>query len=135
MTTAPSPGAATHPNHRVAGLTRWSLLMVPIFVVVWTVLDVLSLWVLELLDLHEGDLFLMQRGFAGWATQVLFFLVAAIAPVVGVWLAVAALRGRGKWHAWVGLVLNALAIVLLVYVFIDAIHLTYYPGGWLWFAE
>lgn len=119
----------------VSRLTRWSLWMVPLFFLVFVVTDTFGTWVvLDWLDLNEGDLFLMAGGFAGWATEILFALVLVAAPVVGVWLAVSALRRGGRAGAWSGLVLNGLLIVLVGYLFLDAIHMTYYPGGgWLWF--
>jgi hypothetical protein len=31
-------------------------------------------------------------------------------------------------------VLNALLVALVIYMFVDAIHMTYHPqGAWLWF--
>jgi hypothetical protein len=56
-----------------------------------------------------------------------FALVLVSAPVAGVWFAVAALRRRRKWGAWVGLVLNGLLVLLVAYMFVDAILMTYYP--------
>jgi hypothetical protein len=43
-------------------------------------------------------------------------------------------RHHGRGAAWVGLTLNALLVAFVIYMFVDAIHMTYYPqGDWLWF--
>lgn len=126
----PSPGiVGGHSQRNAARLTRWSLLMLPAFVVLYFVTSFIGLYlVLGLLGLGEGDLFLMERGFAGWATEVLFALVLASAPVAGAWFAVVALRRRGRWGAWTGLVLNGLLVLLVIYMFVDAVLMTYYPN-------
>lgn len=124
----PPPEITAGPSPRTARLTRWSLLMLPTFVIVYLVTSVIGLYlVLGLLGLSEGDLFLMQRGVAGWVMEVLFALLLVAAPVAGVWFAGAALRRRGRWGAWVGLVLNGLLVLLVAYMFVDAILMTYYP--------
>ena len=47
--------------------------------------------------------------------------------VVGVSFAVAALRHSGRWSAWVGLILNVLLVAFVIYMFVDAVHMTYSP--------
>lgn len=124
----PSPGTAADPKQRINRLTRRSLLMVPTFVVVYFITGLIGLYlVLHLLGLNEGDLFLMERGVAGWAMEVLFTLVLVSAPAAGVWFAVAALRRGGRWGALAGLVVNGLLVLLVIYIFVDDILMTYYP--------
>ncbi len=131
----PPTGTESPRDERMSRLTRRSLWMVPLFLLVFVVTDMIGTWlVLDWLGLNEGDLLLMAGGFAGWATEIIFALVLVAAPVAGVWFAITALRRGGKGGAWAGLVLNALLILLVVFLFLDAIHMTYYPsGGWLWF--
>lgn len=65
---APSPRTTAHADKQAHRLTRWSLAMIPVFVVVFIVTDVVGTFVvLPLLGLSEGDLFLFahKRGRLG----------------------------------------------------------------------
>ena len=132
---APSPRRTTTQDREVSRWTRRSLWMVPTFVVAYIVTSLVGEYVmLPWLGLHEGDLMLMERGVAGWASEIGFALLLVAPAVLGVVFAAAALRHAGRWPAWVGLVLNTTLGFLAIYAFIDAIHMTYNPhGDWLWF--
>lgn len=131
-TVAPSPG---HVQTRWTAqrLTRWSLLMIVVYLMWAIALGFFgSLVLMPWLDLSEGSLLLMAGGVAGWVAQI-GMTVLLIAPiVVGMVLAVKAVRRGGRWTAWLALGLNAVVIAQAVFSFIDAVHMTYYPqGGWL----
>ena len=128
MSTLTPPRTAGSPLRSARQLTRWSLLMVPAFLVVFWTTDLIGTYVmLPLLGLEEGDLPLMARDLAGWTVETLLFLVAVAVPVLGVVLARTALRRGGRWGAWVALALNAATALLMVYVFADAVRMTYFP--------
>lgn len=134
-TVAPSPGRTATSDQKVTMWTHRSLWMLPTFLAVFLVTSLVGEYVLlPWLGLHEGDLMLMERGVAGWTSEIAFALVLIAPAVTGVVMAIAALRHSGRRGAWVGLVLNALLVAFVVYTFVDAVHMTYYPkGGWLWF--
>jgi hypothetical protein len=91
-----------------------------------------SLVLMPWLGLAEGDLLLMAGGAAGWVAQTGMTLLLVAPVVVGLVLAVKAVRRGGRWAAWLGLGLNAILIAQAVFSFIDAVHMAYYPqGGWL----
>lgn len=126
---APSPGSTAAPDRGTARLTRWSLAMIPLFVAVFFVTDVVGTFlVLPLLGLNEGDLFLFAHNAAGWAAEILLFLVAVAAPVAGVVLGAKALRRGGRVGAWAGLVVNAGFALVVCYMLFDAIRMAYWPG-------
>jgi hypothetical protein len=107
--------------------STWSLLMLAVFVLVYFVTGAFGEYVvLGWLGLPEGSLFLMAGGLAGWATEIAFALALVAPPVAGVWFAVRALRAGGRWPAWTGLVLNALLVLLVAYMFVDAIRMSYF---------
>ena len=123
----PAPSTGTGPAPRISNPARWSLLMLPVFVVVYFVTAFVGEYVvLDLLDLPEGSLFLMAGGFAGWAVEILFALVLVSAPLAGTWLAVRAVRSGAGTKAWTGLVLNGLLVLLVLYMFIDAVRMSYF---------
>lgn len=132
---APSGGGTGASGRKVVAWTRRSLWMLPAFLAAFVVTSYVGEYVvLPWLGLGEGDLMLMERGVAGWVSEVTFALVLAAPAVVGVVFAVAALRHSGRWAAWVGLTVNALLVALVIYMFVDAVHMTYHPqGAWLWF--
>lgn len=120
----PRASADVRQASRLAG---WSLLMVPVFLVVFVVTSVVGEYVvLDLLGLPEGSLFLMEGGIAGWTAEVLFTVLLVSGPVTGVWLAVRALRRGGRGKAWAAVVLNGLLVLLVVYLFADAIRMSYF---------
>ncbi|MGN6330160.1 MAG: hypothetical protein ACTHOD_00715 [Motilibacteraceae bacterium] len=110
-------------------LTRWSFLMLPTALLLAVVLVVPSVWVLHLLGLQEGDLLLMAGGWAGWTAESAFDLAQAVPLLAGMWLATRALRLGAHWPGWLALGLNAAGVLLCVYVYVDAISLTYWPSG------
>jgi hypothetical protein len=109
--------------------------MLPTFLVVFLVTSFVGEYVmLPWLGLNEGDLMLMERGVAGWACEIGFAIALAAPAAVGVTFAVAALRHSSRWPAWVGLIVNALLLALVIYMFVDAVHMTYNPqADWLVF--
>lgn len=125
--TTPKPHTASHAPGHGARMTRRSLLMLPLFVVAFFVTSFVGEYVvLDLLGLPEGSLFLMEEGIAGWVTEIVFVLLLVAAPVAGVWFAVRALRDQGRWPAWTGLVLNALLVLFVAYMFVDAIRMSFF---------
>lgn len=136
MTTiAPPPGRTAASDQKVTRWAQRSLWMLPVFLVAFLVTSFIGEYVmLPWLGLHEGDLMLMERGVAGWTSEIAFGLVLVAPAVTGVVFAIAALRTSGRWTAWVGLALNAILVAFVIYTFADAVHMTYYPqGNWLWF--
>lgn len=126
---APSPRTTAHADEQAHRLTRWSLAMIPIFVVVFIVTDVVGTFVvLPLLGLSEGDLFLFAHNAAGWVAEILLFLIGVLAPVAGVVLGVKALRRGGRAGAVAGLVVNAGLALVVCYMLFDAIRMAYWPG-------
>lgn len=129
MTTlAPTPGTAAAPDHGAGQLTRWSLAMIPVYLVVFFVTDVVGTYlVLPLLDLNEGDLFLFAHNAAGWVAEILLFLVGLAAPALGVTFGWRALRRGGRLGAWVGVVINTGLVLVVCYMLFDAIRMAYWP--------
>jgi len=127
----PSPGAVSRPHGASPRPTRWSLLMLPVFLVTWFVVGgiVYQALLQGPLGLTEGDLALAAGSVAGWAVEIGCAVVSAIPAIAGVWLAVVALRRGGSGGAWTGLVLNAVCIAFVLYGFADAIRMTYWPLG------
>jgi hypothetical protein len=120
--------AATGPAPRSASrLTRWSYLMVPVFAVVFIANEALTLPVLDALGLGEGELYVMQRGAAGWTAEILSALALLAAPLAGVLLAAAARRRGGRKAALAALILNVLLVCLVLYAFADHVRMTYWP--------
>lgn len=76
-------------------IPRWSLLMVPAFVVVFVVASSIEAAVARGLGLNEGDLLLMAHTALAWV--VFLLLVAALAAplVLELWFAWRAVRGGG----------------------------------------
>ena len=109
-------------------LTRWSFVMLPVALLLAVVLVVPFTWVLHLLGLHEGDLLLMAGGWAGWTAESAFDLAQAVPLLIGMWLATRALRQDARWPAWLALGLNAVGVLFCVYLYADAISLTYWPS-------
>lgn len=118
-------GQSVGPRDDARRLTRWSLVMLAVAVVLAVVLAVPYGWVLRLLDLREGDLALMAGGWGGWTAETAFDLLPAVPMLVGMQLAVRALRHRARWPAWAALGLNAAGVLWCVYVYADAIQMTY----------
>lgn len=103
--------------------------MIPVFVVVFIVTDVVGTFVvLPLLGLSEGDLFLFAHNAVGWVAEILLFLIGVLAPVAGVVLGVKALRRGGRAGAVAGLVVNAGLALVVCYMLFDAIRMAYWPG-------
>lgn len=130
-TLAPTPARAAPGSGHAASLTRWSWVMLPVFVAVWFVLGLVAFASLGLFGLHEGDLILMAHSVAAWLFFVVSWLLIAAAPVAGVGLAVMALRRGGRVQSWLALSANALVLLLVVYQVFDEIRMSYFPG-WSW---
>lgn len=134
-TVAPPPRRTAASDQKGTAWARRSLWMLPVFLAAFLVTSFVGEYVvLPWLGLDEGNLMLMERGGAGWVSEIAFALVLIAPAVAGVTFAIAALHHSGRWAAWVGLILNALLVALVVYMFADAVHMTYYPqSNWLWF--
>lgn len=124
---APSPHVHA-PSQEVHRLTRWSLLMVPLGLVVWVAVGIIAYASLGLFGLSEGDLILMAQSVAAWIFDLVLWAILAAAPVAGVVLAAKALRRGGHVGAWAGLVLNGLVALVVAYQVFDEIRMSYFPG-------
>lgn len=113
-------------------LTRWSLLMIVVYVVWALVLGMtLGALLMSWLGLSEGDLLLMAGGAGGWLSSIAMSALIAVPLVLGTVLGVKAVR-RGSRRVWIALVINVLLLAQIVFAFLDAIRMTYHPeGGWL----
>ncbi len=122
--TAPGPWSASR-------LTKWSWVMVPGFLFLWGLSGTVYFHLLEgPLGIHEGDVILMARSAAGWAAEVGSVLILLAVPVLGVLLGVRAIHRGGRWGSWAAVVVNAGFALLLLYTFMDEIHMTYFPSSW-----
>lgn len=126
--TTPPPRTSSDPREHDARMAaRRSLLMLPVFLVVFLVTGIVGEYVvLGLLGLGEGSLFLMEGGVAGWAAEIAFDVLLLAAPVAGVWFAVRGLHDQGRWLAWTGLVLNVLLILVVTYMFVDSVRMSFF---------
>jgi hypothetical protein len=100
--------------------------MLPVFAVV-IANEALTPPVLGALGLGEGELYVMERGVAGWTAEVLSALALLAAPLAGALLAAAALRRGGKKAALAALILNALLVCLVLCGFADHVRMRYWP--------
>ena len=126
---APVPGTARASTQHALHLMRWSWAMVPVFVVVWFVVGLVSYASLGLFGLHEGDLVLMAHSVAAWAFDVASWLALAAAPVLGIALAVRAERAGAHAPAWaIALGVNAVVLLVVAYQVVDEIRMSYFPG-------
>ena len=108
-------------------LTRWSWRMVPVFIVVYVTTAVLAYVALGWFGLPEGALVLMAHSGWAWAFDVVIWVLAAAAPVVGAVLASRALRRGAGWAARSALLVNALLVLLVAYGVADEIRMSYWP--------
>jgi hypothetical protein len=128
MSTQQAHGGFTWLGHGSSD-TRKAWLMVPYFAAAFVLTSVAGVWALDLLGLGEGDLFLMAGNVAGWATEIAFALVLVAPAALGVVYAVRALRRGWHWAAGTALGVNAVLVGFVVYMFVDAVRMTYWPGG------
>ncbi len=122
---APTPVVPSGEQVAAHRLTLWSWIMLPVFLLGWTLSAVLNTVFLHLLDLQEGDLLLSAGGAGAWAGEVAVTLVALAVPVAGITLATAAARRHPTWATWLALALNAVLVVLVLYGFADDIRMAY----------
>ncbi len=129
MTTVSPPSRTSrHLSQTPTRLTRWSLWMLPISLVVFALTSFVSLYlVFPILGLQEGDITLFAHSVGGWVAAVIGWALMAAAPVAGVAFAVRALRRGGRAGAWVGLVLNSLVTLMVAYMAFDEIRMAYFP--------
>jgi hypothetical protein len=113
-----------HPAHPAL----WSLLMVPVFLVVFVVASSLETAAMHAFGLSKGDLLLMAHSASAWVVFVLLLALLASPLVLGMWFAYRAVRDTGGWPGWVGLVLNAALLAPVVYQCVDQIRMSYWPG-------
>ncbi len=110
-------------------LTKWSWVMVPGFLFLWGLSGTVYFRLLEgPLGIHEGDVILMARSASGWAAEIGSVLAGLAAPVLGVLLGVRAIRRGGRWGSWTAVIVNAGFALLVLYMFVDDIHMTYFPS-------
>jgi hypothetical protein len=115
-------------QERPAHPARWSLLMAPVFLVVFVAASYIETAAMHAFGLSEGDLLLMAHSAAAWIVFVLLLTLLASPLVLGMWFAYRGVRGAGGWPGWVGLVLNAALLAPLIYQAVDQIHMSYWPG-------
>jgi len=115
----PAPPAAIR-------LARWSWAMLPVFLVLWLVVGMVTYFSLGLLGLREGDLVLMAHSVTAWVFDLICWAVLAAAPLAGVVLAVRARIAGGRPAVWLVPLLANVAVVLLVgYQVVDEIRMSY----------
>ena len=133
MRVAHRPVEGAHPSPSgwdASALTRWSWAMVLTALIVWLLTSVLSQALKGPLGLHEGDVLLMARTAGAWFAEVGFVLIDLAAPVVGVGFGAVALRRGGRALSLVAVVVNAALCLVIVYMFVDDVHMTYFPRWW-----
>lgn len=107
-------------------LIRWSWAMVPLFVLVWFVLGIVSFLSLGLFGLAEGDLVLMAHSVAAWVFFVACWLVIGAIPVAGLVLAARARVEGARLVAWsLAMAANVVVLLLVAYQVFDEIRMSY----------
>lgn len=127
-----TPSRRTHPSEDVIQgrrLATWSLWMLAAFAVVYFVTAFVGFYVVfPALGLREGDLFLFAHSVAGWVAAVVGWLLLAAPPVSGLVLGIRARRLGAGTTAVVGIVLNAVVLLLVAYLVLDEIRMAYIPS-------
>lgn len=113
-------------DERAGRMSGWSWRMLPAFAVAYFITSIAYEPVLKMRGQHEGDLLAMTEDVAGVVLEVVFALVLVAAPVLGVVLAIRALRRQATRSAWAALVLNGLLVLLVLYQFVDAIRMSFF---------
>lgn len=116
-------GLSRDPDVERRRLTRWSLYLAPAGLV-WVYAVGLVGWLLRVKNADRGGVALTDHGVAGWVGIVSMELVGIAPAVLGGWFAVRALRLGARWGAWVGLVLNAVVVALVVGGWVASIGVT-----------
>ena len=104
--------------------------MVLTALIVWLLTSVLSQALKGPLGLHEGDVLLMARTAGAWIAEVGFVVIDLAAPVAGIGFGAVALRRGGRALSLAAVVVNAALCLVIVYMFVDDIHMTYFPRWW-----
>ena len=120
-TTVPDPAEA-------ARSTRTAWVMVPVWVATFVVTSYAGVVVLDWLGLGEGDLWLFARNVWGWVAEIGFTLLVGAPAGVGIAYAVRALRRGARASAGAALALDSVLLLLVLYMFADAVRMTYWPG-------
>jgi hypothetical protein len=129
MTTSnPVHPVAAHDPVEAARSTRAAWLMVPVWVAMFIATSYAGVVVLGWLGLGEGDLFLFARNVWGWVAEIGFMLLLAAPAAAGIAYAVRAVRRGARALAGTALAVNALLLLLVLYMFADAVRMTYWPG-------
>ncbi|HET8593783.1 MAG TPA: hypothetical protein VFM07_00945 [Intrasporangium sp.] len=84
--------------------------------------------VFPLLGLKEGDVFLFAHSAGGWAAATISWLLLLSGSVAGVVFAERARRLQVEARVWVGLLLNALALLFTLYLMFDELRMAYFPS-------
>lgn len=112
-------------------LTRLSWAMVPASLIVWGLVSSALFYALKgPLGLREGEVLLMARNAGGWFAETGSFLISVAAPLAGVVFGVAGFRRGGRGLSLAAVAVNTCLCLLVLYSFIDAIHMTYFPAWW-----
>ncbi|MGN6612015.1 MAG: hypothetical protein ACTHLJ_09585 [Angustibacter sp.] len=129
MTTSnPVHHTTAHDPVEAARSTRAAWLMVPVWVAMFIATSYAGVVVLDWLGLGEGDLWLFAHNVWGWVAEIGFAILLAAPAAVGVAYAVRALRRGGRGLAGGARAVNALLLALVLYMFADAVRMTYWPG-------
>lgn len=103
--------------------------MVPVFLVVWALVEVALFGLVSgPLGLHEGEVLLMARSVGGWLAEIGSVALSMAAPLAGCLLGLAAVRRGGRVPSLVAVVVNASLFLLVAYMFLDDVHMTYFPS-------
>jgi hypothetical protein len=113
-------------DERAERMSRWSWLMLPTFAVAFLLTNFAYGPVLRIRGQHEGDLLAMTEDVAGVALEAGFAVLLAAAPLVGVILAIRALRRHAGRPAQAALAANGLLLLLVLYQFFDAIRMSFF---------
>lgn len=116
---------APAPQSDADRLTRWSFYLLLVFVFAYLVAGVVGYWLLGALGLTDGDLLLMDHSAAGWAAEIGLTLVLAAPPIVGVVLAIRAIRRGARTLAFVAGAINGLLVLMTLVTLVGNIWITY----------
>ena len=129
MTTSnPVHHTTAHDPVEAARSTRAAWLMVPVWVAMFIATSYAGVVVLDWLGLEKGDLWLFARNVWGWVAEIGFALLLAAPAALGVAYASRALRRGAHALAGTALAVNALLLLVVLYMFADAVRMTYWPG-------
>jgi hypothetical protein len=102
--------------------------MVPVWIAMFIATSFAGVVVLEWLGLGKSDLFLFARDVWGWVAEIGFAALLAAPAALGLGYAVRALRRGAHALAGAALAVHLLLLLVVLYMFADAVRMTYWPG-------